>query len=114
MPQGAPNPPAVAVVHQMARTGATLVNRCLGSMRDISVLSEVHPFDPQVKITRQAVRWFQLLGEDDKPWLEALSSRNRLEAFAEIVVCLAERCAGRGQHLVLRDWSHRVCFFMLK
>ncbi len=60
-------PPRVAVVHQMARTGATLVNRCLGSMRDIQVLSEVHPLDPQCKITREATRWFQLLGEGDSP-----------------------------------------------
>lgn len=90
----------------MARTGGTLVNRCLGSMRDICVLSEVHPFDPQVKITRQAARWFRLLGEEDKPWLGTLSKRRPLEAFADIVVRLAERCAGRGLHLVLRDWSH--------
>lgn len=98
--------PRVAVVHQMARTGGTLVNRCLGSMQNICVLSEVHPLDPQVKITRQAAHWFQLLGEADKPWLKTLSSRHPLEAFADIVVCLAERCAGRGHHLVLRDWSH--------
>jgi hypothetical protein len=75
-------------------------------MQNICVLSEVHPLDPQVKITRQAAHWFQLLEEADKPWLETLSSRHPLEAFADIVVCLAERCAGRGHHLVLRDWSH--------
>lgn len=98
--------PPVAVVHQLARTGGTLVNRCLGSMQDICVLSETHPFDPQAKIAGQAARWFQLLGEGDTRWLETLSSRPPLEAYADIVVCLAERCAGRGCHLVLRDWSH--------
>ena len=96
----------VAVVHQMARTGGTLVNRCLGSMHNILVLSEVHPLDPQCKITRQAAHWFQLLGEADKPWLRALSARDPLEAFAEIVERLAERCSEQGRHLVLRDWSH--------
>ena len=75
----------VAVVHQMARTGGTLINRCLGSMRDILVLSEIHPLDPQCKITRQAALWFQLLNEDDLPWLRGLNTRAPLAAFAEIV-----------------------------
>ncbi len=106
MAASALNRPAVAVMHQMARTGGTLVNRCLGSMRDILVLSEVHPLDPQRKITRQAAAWFQLLNEGDKPWLRGLSARNPSAAFAEIVECLAERSTKQGRHLVLRDWSH--------
>jgi hypothetical protein len=98
--------PTVAVVHQMARTGGTLVNRCLGSMRNIQVLSEVHPRDPQRKITHQAAAWFQLLSEDDLPWLRDISTRDPTTTFAEIVVRLAERSAAQGRHLVLRDWSH--------
>lgn len=96
----------VAVVHQMARTGGTLVNRCLGSMRDILVLSEVHPRDPQRKIARQAAAWFQLLGEDDLPWFREVSKQAPDKAFADIVVRLAERAEARGRHLALRDWSH--------
>ncbi len=106
MAASALNRPAVAVVHQMARTGGTLVNRCLGSMRNIQVLSEVHPLDPQGKLTRQAAGWFQLLNEGDKPWLRGLSARDPVTAFAEIVERLAERSAEQGRHLVLRDWSH--------
>jgi len=98
--------PRVAVVHQMARTGGTLVNRCLGSMRGLLVLSEVHPFDPQRKLTRQAAGWFGLLSEDDLPWLQAISAGDPSAAFADIVVRLAERGAAQGRHLVLRDWSH--------
>jgi hypothetical protein len=90
----------------MARTGGTLVNRCLGSMRDILVLSEVHPFDPQRKLTGQAAKWFGLLGENDLPWLKQSAARGPSTAFAEIVTCLAERSAEQGRHLVLRDWSH--------
>lgn len=100
------NRPAVAVVHQMARTGGTLVNRCLGSMRHVVVLSEVHPLDPQGKIARQAATWFRLLSETDKPWLQSLSKRDPVTAFADFVAQMADRCAGRGQSLVLRDWSH--------
>lgn len=106
MSSPAPETHSVAIVHQMARTGGTLVNRCLGSMRDVLVLSEVHPLDPQAKIARQAAQWYRLLGEEDMPWLRTLSRRDPLDAFAEIVVRLAERCAQRGHSLVLRDWSH--------
>jgi protein O-GlcNAc transferase len=100
------NHPAVAVVHQMARTGGTLVNRSLGSMRHVLVLSGVHPLDPQRKVTRQAATWFQLLSEGDLPWLQDISTRDPITAFAEIVVRLGERSATQGRHLVLRDWSH--------
>jgi hypothetical protein len=75
-------------------------------MRDILVLSEVHPLDHQGKITRQAAAWFQLLNEGDKPWLRGLSGRDPGTAFAEIVGRLAERSAEQGRHPVLRDWSH--------
>jgi hypothetical protein len=75
-------------------------------MKDVAVLSEVHPCDPQHKMTRQASAWYQLLGEDDVPWLQEVSALPPLEAYAEIVVRLAERSAARGRHLVLRDWSH--------
>jgi len=98
--------PSVAVVHQMARTGGTLVNRCLGGMHGLLVLSEVHPFDPQRKLTRQAASWYGLLNEDDLPWLQAVSAGDPSTAFADIVIRLAERCAAQGCHLVLRDWSH--------
>jgi len=98
--------PGVAVVHQMARTGGTLVNRCLGSMRNILVLSEVHPLDPQHKIAREAAAWFGLLSGDDLPWLREVTTRDPMTAFADIVVRLAVRCAAQGGHLVLRDWSH--------
>jgi len=57
-------------------------------------------------MTRQASAWYQLLGEDDVPWLQEVSALPPLEAYAEIVVRLAERSAARGRHLVLRDWSH--------
>jgi hypothetical protein len=100
------NRPVVSIVHQMARTGGTLVNRCLGTMRHVIVLSEVHPLDPHHKIGRQAADWFNLLGKDDFPWMRSLSGQEPSKVFAEVVTRLAERIAGAGRHLVLRDWTH--------
>lgn len=96
--------PSVAVVHQMARTGGTLVNRCLGSMRGLLVLSEVHAFDPQLKLTRQAGAWFGLLRKDDLSWLKEISTGHPSVVFAEVVGRLAERSTAQGRHLVQRDW----------
>jgi hypothetical protein len=98
--------PPVRVVHQLARTGGTLVNRCLGTMQGLLILSEVHPFDPQGKIAGQAAHWFGLLAETDAAWLRDLSKADPPTAFGRLVACLATRAAARGQHLVLRDWTH--------
>ena len=98
--------PPVRVIHQLARTGGTLVNRCLGAMQGLLVLSEVHPFDPQDKIASEAARWFGLLDESDLPWLRKLAEAEPPTAFGRLVACLAVRARERGQHLVLRDWTH--------
>ena|GEM_PF-4627496 len=31
------------IIHQLARSGGTLLNRCLGCMPGILMLSEIHP-----------------------------------------------------------------------
>lgn len=100
------SPPPVRVVHQLARTGGTLVNRCLGSMRGVLVMSEVHPFDPQGKPVRQAVNWFGLLGRADFDWVRGLAKGDQLAAYGEFMALLAARARARGQCLVLRDWTH--------
>lgn len=100
------NRPPVAVVHQLARAGGTLVNRCLGSMHGIVVLSEVHPCDPQSKLVFQAKNWFELLDEHDVSWVRETMARPPMESFAALVELLARRCRERDRYLVLRDWTH--------
>jgi hypothetical protein len=94
--------PRIRIIHHLARSGGTLISRCIASMGGVVLLSEIHPlgvrrFDP----LRQAHAWYGLLTTAD---LERVR-RERL-AFTDAIGLIAERCADRGLSLVLRDWSH--------
>jgi hypothetical protein len=102
MPQQAERP-VVRILHQMARSGGTVICKCLGSMSDVVLLSEIHPrgsrlFNP----LRQAQQWFQLLTAAD---VERLRIAGAI-AFGDAIALVYERCQERGKTLLLRDWSH--------
>jgi hypothetical protein len=95
--------PTLPLVHHMARSGGTLISRCLGCMSGVLLLSEIHPlgtaqFNPLV----QAQRWYGLLSSQD---LAELKARGRI-GFVEAIELIHQRAADAGQRLVIRDWSH--------
>jgi predicted O-linked N-acetylglucosamine transferase (SPINDLY family) len=92
----------IRVLHHLARTGGTLISKCLGSMDGVVLLSEAHPdglsyIDP----IRQAQEWFGLIDTD-----EAAAIRRSRTPFETLIDTAAERCRARGQQLVIRDWTH--------
>jgi hypothetical protein len=94
--------PPIRILHQLARSGGTVICRCLASMDDIVLLSEIHPrgshmFNP----LQQAMEWYGLLPATE---LEALV-REKI-SFVDAIALIAGRCAEQGKVLVLRDWSH--------
>jgi hypothetical protein len=88
---------ALAVLYCFARSGGTLVNRCLGAMPGNLVLSEVNPHGAVMPIEVQARDWLGLLPADE-------AGAFREQPYAEQIRALAAAAAGRGRHLVLRDW----------
>ena len=95
--------PTLRLVHHMARSGGTLISRCLGCMSGVLLLSEIHPlgtahFNPLVR----AQRWYGLLSSQD---LAELRARGRI-GFVDAVDLIHRRAADAGQRLVIRDWSH--------
>jgi hypothetical protein len=91
--------PPLRVVHNLARSGGTLICRCLGSMRGVAVLSEIHPMAIQLmNPVAQAKHWFGLLSEDD-------CARVTI-GFEDAIELIARRSAERGMQLVIREWSH--------
>lgn len=102
MPSETATRPRMRLLHHLARSGGTVISRCLGAMNRVVLLSEIHPlgvrlFDP----LHQARAWHDLLTDED---LEGL--RRRPPAFAEAIGLIARRCAERGLLLILRDWTH--------
>ncbi len=91
------------LIHHMARSGGTLISKCLGCMSGVVLLSEIHPlgtnqFNPLV----QAQRWYGLLSSQD---LHELRTRGRI-GFVDAIDLIRRRAEDCGQRLVVRDWSH--------
>jgi protein O-GlcNAc transferase len=106
--------PTIRILHHMARSGGTIIARCLGSMQRVTLLSEVSPV-PYRAITPatigsclqfhpivQAYKWHELFTVEEA---EMLSVQTSLD-YATLIELVHQRCAERGQTLLLRDWSH--------
>ena len=82
-----------------ARSGGTVLNKCLGSLPNVVMLSEVNPLgggwgkedaDSFTTVKAQAKNWYQIdLNSDD---------------FVESILELEKKCGNSGRHLVIRDW----------
>lgn len=99
----APEQRPVRVLHNLARSGGTLMSRCLGCMQDIVLLSEIHPkggtrFHPM----KQAQDWFHLF---DAERMREMRQGGRMNFVREIDL-IEQRCRELGRHLVVRDWAH--------
>ena len=95
--------PVIRVLRHLARTGGTLVTKCLGSMDRVVVLSELHPKNLSVTAPMaQAVEWFGLV---DKKQLSAWGARKG-PTFLQFVAACESSASRRKDALVLRDWSH--------
>lgn len=81
-----------------ARSGGTILNRCIGAMSDTVVLSEVSPYRTKsvgytyVTVWEQALHWFDI----------RLKEKEFLPALCE----LEEICDRQGRVLVVREWTY--------
>lgn len=100
----------VYLIHALARSGGTLVSRCLGAMTGVYLFSEVHPQAAaaaqqfggadQFSLAHQAREWYRLL-DDGKA-----GQRAAPPAYLDQVDEIAARVTEHDGQLVLRDWSH--------
>jgi hypothetical protein len=90
------------VFSSLARTGGTLISRCIGSMQGVALLSEIHPLvqkgDGSFHMLDQAVYWYGL-----NPDLRRVGSAPSFNQVAQLV---AREMASRQLQLVIRDWAH--------
>jgi len=95
-------PDTIRVLHHLARTGGTLISKCLGAMDGVALLSEAHPqglrwIDP----IKQAQQWYGLIDAR-----EAAAIRTDAAPFQALIELTAARCKARGWTLLVRDWTH--------
>ena len=108
-------PLTIRLLHQLGRSGGTVISKCLAVMDNVLLLSEIHPLGKKLARTRnpknaatylplsQAHRWFRLFDECD---IDRRGNEYARLNFAEEIGLIASRCAERSYHLVLRDFNN--------
>jgi hypothetical protein len=98
--------PTIRVFQHLARTGGTLISKCLATMDGVLMLSEVHPHGVgHINPLAQAIQWFGLVDQQEAlAWRER--SRTEPMSFVDLIWELHTRAEARGKHLLLREWSH--------
>ncbi|MEZ6242661.1 MAG: hypothetical protein R3B57_06405 [Phycisphaerales bacterium] len=94
--------PTIRVLRHLARSGGTMIARCLASMKGVALLSEVHP--RAMRVTNpvwQAQEWLALISKGERVRLERPGA-----SFVEFVTLCEERARAKGRSLVIREWSH--------
>jgi len=106
--------PQIRILHNMARSGGTVICKCLASMKNIVLLSEIHPLGLQwfdrphplglerYNPIQQACKWFGLVSNSE---LQMFQEKKDI-TFEDAISLIYERCRDRGQTLVIRDWSY--------
>jgi hypothetical protein len=87
----------IPVVYAFARSGGTLVNRCLGSIPGNIILSEVNPYRSVIPVEKQAKDWFSLISDVECELLLEQSYAHKIH-YLETAAKLS------GKNLVIRDW----------
>jgi len=91
---------AIGLMICNARSGGTILNQCLGSMKDVIMLSEVNPLGGGWG--KKLEKSYTTPYEQAKYWYGIeLSNQNYLESILE----LEEFCKNNDKHLIIRDWS---------
>ncbi len=88
----------VSVYYCFARSGGTLINRCLGCISGNLVLSEVNPMSSIATVESQARDWLGLVPAQE---YEKFSNKT----YGEKVSFLAHAAMASQKHLILRDWT---------
>lgn len=100
---------SIRTVHHFACTGGTLISKCLASMPNVQLLSEV---DPTSKMTLESENAFAPTDLALLAWKSTRGVDQSLlaEIFRAGLIRIHEDARRRGLRLVLRDHSHgRFC-----
>jgi hypothetical protein len=93
---------SIAILYTLARSGGTLVSKCLGCIPGNVLLSEVNPRLAYFNPLAQARDWFGLISNKDIRDLQNNGQYNYLDSIRLI----SSRCRTRRQKLIIRDWTH--------
>ena len=102
----APDTAPIRSIHHFACTGGTLISRCLATMPNITLLSEIDPLSRMQTATPQ----YPFLPTDliygARVALRPIDDSQTMELFDAALASLHQILSARGSYLVLRDHAH--------
>jgi hypothetical protein len=94
--------PTLPLIHQLGRTGGTVICKCIGSMNKVALLSEIHPlgmslYNPFI----QANEWYKVFTEKDVEFINSTEFD-----FCEAIQFIYEKLTAHNKIPVIRDLTH--------
>ena len=104
------------LIHNLPKTGGTIISKCLGAQKNVSLLSEIHPKGKQIRDKMavnsliadpiyQAYKWNNLITDEE---YKAYNFDNK--DFKTKIDFIIEKALSANKFLIIRDWSF-VDFF---
>jgi len=98
------NKPTVRLLHNLPRCGGTIISKCLATMNNHLLLSEIHPRGmEQFNPLQQAHEWFNLLSTKD---LNQFALPGQIVSFMDAIHLIQQRSQEQDYNLIIRDWAH--------
>ena len=104
------------LIHNLPKTGGTIISKCLGAQKNISLLSEIHPQGQQIRDKMainsliadpiyQAYKWNNLMTDE-----EYKNHKDCNKDFKTKIDFIVKKALSVNKILIIRDWSF-VDFF---
>ncbi len=104
------------LIHNLPKTGGTIISKCLGAQKNVALLSEIHPKGQEIRDKMgvnsligdpiyQAYKWNNLMTDE-----EYKVFRDDNKDFSSKINFIIEKTLSSNKYLVIRDWSF-VDFF---
>ena len=103
----------IRLIHNLPRSGGTIISKCISAQKDVVLLSEIHPdgnemlkkMFPNVNVSMdpisQSVKWYNLFTS-----LEIEEFKNKKLNFEDKIEIILKKCETNSKKLVIRDWSY--------
>ena len=102
----------IRLIHNLPRTGGTIISKCIGAQRNVILLSEIHEqgelirkkmgSDPDMaNPLKQALKLSNFFNDKEKEKIQRTNYN-----FKDKINLIYEKAENNGKKLVIRDWSY--------
>ena len=100
----------IGLIHNLPRSGGTIISKCIGAQEDVVLLSEIHPNGVEIlkKMNKeydlgdpifQAQEWNSLFEKDEYEKIKSLNYN-----FQDKIHIILEKVEKKDKKLIIRDW----------